>query len=346
MATLKQLAAKLDLSVMAVSKALRDAPDISAATKERVRREAELAGYVPNAFARSLKRGSSRLLGLVLPVLNDPVGTGVLRGLQEEAGAQGYDLLVASSQHHEEREYQAVRTLWERRVEAVFLWPVVRVQHRSRVLEFGRRCGLPVIYLDSWPADARQFPLVRVVGADTARAAELAAGHLLEKGHRELLYFSGPPLASSHAAHLGGFKRALRQAGLEHRDEAVFLAGLDADGGRNTTARALQEKVKFTAVVCASDAAALGVVDQLRREGLRVPEDVSVTGMGDGLLAEMAAVPLTTVTLPQVDLGRAAFHSWQGHLAERAGKDSAQAPREHYLPVELRVRKSTASYQG
>ncbi|NJK92286.1 MAG: LacI family transcriptional regulator [Blastochloris sp.] len=141
--------------------------------------------------------------------------------------------------------------------------------------------------------------------------------HLLDLGHRQILYFSGPPTASSSAEHMTGFRRALMSAGLEPSDASVFLAGFDIADGEQAMLRALSEKTPFTAIVCVNDAVAIGALQVLRKHKYSVPADVSVVGYGDGPMAAHASIPLTTVRQPRLDLGRAAFQLW--HQKKKRG---------------------------
>ncbi len=339
MVTLKNIAANLDLSIMAVSKALRDAPDIAVSTKERVRKEADRLGYIPNRTARSLRGGTSGLVGLILPALNEPYGCNIMWGLEQEASARNFELLVASSQNLVEQEMRAVTRMFERQVEALFVFSLTRNQNRSAILEAARRFQTTLIFLDHYPPDAAQFENAAWVVVDSVKGGQLAVRHLFEMGHREIIYLAGPPTVSAAADHLVGFQRGLQECGLPYRDSHAFLAGLDIESGKQAMIRVLAEEVPFTAVVCASDAVAVGAFEILRRQGYHVPDDVSLMGFGDGLLAANLASPLTTIRHPQVDLGRSAFHLWHG------AKTKGEALKGKVLPVELIIRESTQSPQ-
>jgi DNA-binding LacI/PurR family transcriptional regulator len=335
MATLKDIAQNLSLSVMAVSKALRDAPDISTATKARVRAEANRLGYVPNQTARSLRGGSSKLIGLLLPLLNDPFCANIASGLEQEAEARDYQVILGASRNNTDTEWKMMHRLVERQIEVLFVFPLVRLQQRSPILDAAAQRRLPVVFLDHYPAAATQYTNVGWVVNDSRRGGELATEHLLELGHRDILYLSGPPSVSSAAAHYTGYQKALTKAGIPPREELVFQAGYDIESGRQAMAKALAEEVDFTAIVSVSDNAAIGASELLRKQGYRLPEDVSVVGYGDGYLPANYAVPLTSVRQAQVDLGRSAFLLWEASVR-------TQVPLEgKVLPVEMIVREST-----
>ncbi len=335
MATLKDLAVSLNLSVMAVSKALRDAPDISAATKARVQAEAKRQHYVPNRAAQNLRSRRSGLVGVVVPQIHHTYYSHLVWGIERQAEARGFQVLLAHSLDRAENELNEVRKLLSRQIEALFLIPAIRWQHRLATLDLVRAGGVPTVLLDAYPAGADKFPGVTWVVCDDQRGSFLATEHLLELGHRRILFLAGPNGSSSSAGRFGGYQRALAAAGVSYSDTRVFLSGRDIEAGRHAMSQAISEKVEFTAVVAFNDSVAIGAAETLLKQGVRVPEDVSIAGFGDGLLAENFRVPLTTVRVPQMEMGETALR-----LALELQKGAPVAPRT--LPVEIIVRASTA----
>jgi len=335
MSTLKEMAASLNLSVMAVSKALRDAPDISASTKARVQAEARRRNYIPNRAAQNLRLRRTGLIGLVVPQINHTYYSHLVWGAERQAEALDLQLLLASSLDRAENEMREVQKLIARQVEALLLVPAVRWQHRLATLELLRASGVPTVLLDAYPAGAEKFSNVSWVVSDDARGGQLATEHLLELGHKEILFLAGPNGSSSSAGRFSGHQRALAAAGVPYSDERVFLADKDIDSGRKAISQALSEKVAFSAIVAYNDSVAIGAAEALAQQGFRVPEDVSIVGFGDGLLATYYRVPLTTVRVPQAEIGETAVR-----LALELQKGKAVQPRS--LPVEIIVRASTA----
>jgi DNA-binding LacI/PurR family transcriptional regulator len=335
MSTLKEIAASLNLSVMAVSKALRDAPDISVSTKARVQAEARRRNYIPNRAAQNLRLRRSGLIGIVLPKINHTYYSHLLWGVERQAEAVGLQVLLASSLDRAENEMREVRKMIARQVEALLLVPAVRWQHRLATLELVRTSAIPTVLLDAYPAGAENFPHVSWVVCDDERGGQLATEHLLELGHREILFLAGPNGSSSSAGRFSGYRRALAAADVPYDDARIYLADKNIDSGRKAMAQALSEKAHFSAIVAHNDSVAIGATDTLLQQGLRVPDDVSIVGFGDGLLAENFRVPLTTVRVPQTEMGEAAVR-----LAIELQNGSAVDPCQ--LPVEIIVRSSTA----
>jgi len=334
MPTLKEIAATLDLSVMAVSKALRDAPDISAGTKARVQAEARRRNYIPNRAAQNLRLRRSGLLGIVVPQINHTYYSHLIWGAERQAEAVDLQVLLSSSLDRAENEMREVQKLIARQVEALLLVPAVRWQHRLATLELVRASGIPTVLLDAYPAGAERFPGVSWVVCDDARGGQIATEHLLELGHKQILFLAGPNGSSSSAGRFSGYQRALAAAGVPYADERVFLADKDIDSGRKAMSQALSEKVEFTAIVAYNDSVAIGAAEALAQQGFRVPEDVSLVGFGDGLMATYYRVPLTTVRVPQTEMGETAVR-----LALELQRGKTVQPRA--LPVEIIVREST-----
>jgi LacI family transcriptional regulator len=335
MSTLKEMASSLNLSVMAVSKALRDAPDISTGTKERVQAEARRRNYVPNRAAQNLRTRRSGLVGIVVPHINHTYYSHLVWGIERQADAMGLQVVLGHSLDRAENEMREVRKLIARQVEVLLLVPAVRWQHRLATLEMMRTSEIPMVLLDAYPAGAENFPRVSWVVCDDPRGGQLATEHLLQLGHREILFLAGPNGSSSSAGRFSGYQRALASAGVPYSDVRVYLADKDIDSGRKAMAQALSEKAPFTAVVAHNDSVAIGAVDTLLQQGFRIPEDVSVVGFGDGVLAANFRVPLTTVRVPQTEMGETALR-----LAMELQKGGVVQPRQ--LPVEIIVRASTA----
>jgi DNA-binding LacI/PurR family transcriptional regulator len=335
MSTLKDMAATLNLSVMAVSKALRDAPDISVGTKARVQAEARRRNYIPNRAAQNLRLRRSGLVGLVVPQVNNTYYSHLIWGVERQAAAIDLQVLLSSSLDRAEDEIREARKLLARQVEALLLVPAVRWQHRLATLELARGAGIPTVLLDAYPAGAEKFKNVSWVVCDDQRGGQIATEHLLELGHRDILFLAGPNGSSSSAGRFSGYQRALAAAGVPYSDERVFLADKDIESGRKAMGQALSENARFTGVVAYNDSVAIGAAEALRQQGFRVPEDVSLVGFGDGVLATYYRVPLTTVRLPQTEMGETALR-----LAIEMQRGKNVQPR--ILPVEIMVRESTA----
>jgi LacI family transcriptional regulator len=335
MIRLKDIAERAGVSIMTVSKALRDAPDISEATKLRLRALASEMGYVPDSLAQGLRTRNSRLLGLVISAITNPVFARMLLAIEERAHAAGYELLLAHSLNDPEREAVALRRFIARRVEGILVTPVYRLSQDASVYAELQRCGIPTIVLGHRVTFCSRFCGVET---DDVHGSMLATQHLLSLGHRRIAFLSGPPVSPWAWERLEGYRRALREAEIEPDDRLVFSAGATIEEGEKAALQLLHETTGVTAVQAVNDFVAIGAAAVLGRQGIRIPEDMSMIGYGDILMSGHYRVPLTTIHQPKFSLGLTAME-----LMFEAMRGAR--PESRRLPVSLVVRGSTAASQ-
>jgi LacI family transcriptional regulator len=304
MVRLVDIAGRAGVSVMTVSKVLRDAPDISASTKARVRQIAQEMGYVPDALAQGLRTRTTRLLGLVIPGLTQPLFPRMVLAIEERSFEMGYDLLFGHSMNLIEREEAILRRLFSRRVDGLLIWPAYQLAPSSPVYEEIHRRGLPTVILGHAGPFCSKF--VSIESDDVAGAAA-ATQHLIEHGHRRIALFSGPVAAPWARERMEGYRGALRQAQIDVDERLVFTAGGGIEDGAKAALQMLHEGALATAVLAANDLVAIGAAETLMQQGLRIPQDVSIVGYGNTPIAEHFRVPLTTVRQPKYRLGQAAI---------------------------------------
>ena len=331
MVRLKDIAQLTGVSVMTVSKALRDEPDVSAATRAKIKKLALDLGYVPNTSAQGLRTNTTKLLGLVIPSTQNPIYARIVSAIEERTHDLGYDLLIAQTQNKSEREDACLRRLLARRVDGLLITPVYRFEAEARIYNEIIARKVPAVLLGPPAPFCKNFPSIET---EELAASYNATKHLLDLGHKKIAYLTGPPAAPWAHERFEGYRRALREAGLEPDDKLVFQAGNTIEDGVRATLQMVNEDCQPTAVQAVSDLVAIGCAETLLRQGLRIPEDVSLVGFGNVLTAEYFRVPLTTVRQPKHRLGIAAV--------EALIKLIRHEPVEFKpLPAELEVRKSS-----
>lgn len=333
MVRLKDIAARAGVSVMTVSKALRGEPDVSAATGARIKQLARQMGYVPDSAAQGLRSRTSKLFGVVVSSISNPVFTRVVRALEESAQESGYDLVLSQSMNMPEREEVCLRRLMSRRVDGVFVAPVYRIEQEAPVYRELLARGTPVVLLGHPATFCNAFTSV---APDDLLASYQVTRHLLDLGHRRIAFLSGKIFAPWARERLEGYRRALREAGLEVEDRLIFNAGSTIEDGRAAGAQMLNEGCQFTAVQAVNDLVAIGCAEILMGQGMKIPGDISIAGFGNILVSEHFRVPLTTVRQPKYRLGTAAMETMHRLLR----RDRTESRR---LPAELVVRESTAA---
>lgn len=293
-ATLKDLAKLLNVSVSTVARALQDSPQISAATKARVRSAAAKLGYVAHSGARAVRLGRSSLIGLIIPdVQNEFYGT-LAKALAQCCDAGGFQLVLAITEDSAESEARQVRALSEARVAGIVIIPsptperdTIALLHRTPAVQLVRRI------------DALAQPWF---GIDDEAALMQATGHLLDLGHRRIGYIGGTVSLSTGAARLAGYHAAFVRRGLCGSAALVRLGVPRSSFAEKAFEELWRGSERPTGVVTGGARLTTGLIEAIGRLGLRVPEDISVVGYGD---ATMWGSDLTTIRLPARELAMA-----------------------------------------
>src|SRR5438093_1704782 len=240
MVRLKDIAERAGVSVMTVSKVLRDAPDISATTKNRVRALARQMGYVPDSLAQGLRTRTTKLFGLVISAMTSPTFSRVVMAIEERAHELGYEVILSHTLNLPEREETAIRRLISRRVDGLFVSPVYRLEPEAPIYRELQRCGIPTIILGHSAPFCSQF-----VNVDTEDlpASHAAAQHLLDLGHRRIAFLAGPQVSPWAQDRFEGYRGALREAGIEVADKLVFNAGGTIEEGEKAALQMLDEAI-------------------------------------------------------------------------------------------------------
>jgi LacI family transcriptional regulator len=334
--TVQQVAQHANVSVGTVSNVLNRPEIVAPATRERVLRVIDVLGFVRNESARHLRSGAGRTIGLVLLDLTNPFMTDLARAVEERANEEGYSLIVCNSDEDADKEDAYLRVLEERRVEGVLLVPVSAATARIEAL---RARGTAVVRLNHRAAGDDECS----VGVDDLRAGELAMEHLLGLGHERIAYVTSASHVYPTDERRDGALNAARKAG---KDEDILrelsVTHLNVAHGRDAGERVLGLSPRPTAVYCANDLVALGVLQVLIRHGVRVPDDMAIVGNDDIEFASAAAIPLTSVREPRHLLGRTAADL----LLAEAGGDTEHEHRRVVLQPELVVRASTIGNRG
>jgi LacI family transcriptional regulator len=318
---------------MTVSKALRDEPDVSAGTKARLRQMAQEMGYVPDSSAQGLRTRTSRLFGLILPSMVNPIFARVLFSIQERSFELGYDVLLAYTLNLPEREEACIRRFLSRRVDGLFVSPVYRMGTEARVYQELLERQVPTVVLGHTAPFCAKFVNVE---SDDLLAGYHVTQHFLKLGHKRIAFLGGPPAAPWSQERFDGYRRALREAGLDVDDKLVFQAGRTIDDGEKTALQMIHERSDATAVQAVNDLVAAGCAQAFFREGVKIPEEISVAGFGNTMLSEYFRVPLTTVSQPKHRLGTAAVESMLKLLR-------GIRPEPKRIPAELVVRASSGT---
>ena len=327
--SMKDVAARAGVSLGTVSNVLNRPDTVSTKTRTKVERAISDLGYVPNASAQHLRAGRAKVIGLVVPDIANPFFMEVARGVEDAALESGYVVILCNSDGQAEREDRYLGVLESQRVGGILITPARQgLKPLSRLLENGTAVAL----LDNEEATHD----VCSASVDQILGGRLAAQHLIDLGHTELVWVAGPGDIPQVAERETGLLAAAHEAGVSVT--RIAADRMTATAGDVAVEAALTAGLAPTAMVCANDLLALGAVRALNRHGLTVPSDVSLVGYDDIEFAASAATPLTSVRQPKYELGYSAAKLVIGECED----PSTHAHQRVQFQPQLVIRESTA----
>jgi LacI family transcriptional regulator len=327
---MRDVAERAGVSATTVSHVINGTRPVSDELRARVLAAIDELGYQPNLLARSLRRGETHTIGMIVPDSANPFFAEVARGVEDASFADSYSVIVCNSDGDLEKELLYTNVLAEKQVDGIiFVAAGVSTEH-IRDLQARR---MPLVVVD------RDIPDVAVdsVLTDNVRGGWLATHHLLELGHRRIGCIAGPSDVTPSADRITGYLRALREAGIPVDGALIVKGDFQYESGYHAARQLLAMDDPPTAVFGCNDLMAVGAISAAVEMGRRVPADLSVVGFDDVRLASFANPALTTVAQPKYEMGVVAATM----LLERI-HDLGIPPRRRVLDTKLLIRQSTA----
>ncbi|WP_010236027.1 LacI family DNA-binding transcriptional regulator [Clostridium arbusti] len=295
-ASIKDVAKEAGVSIATVSRVLNDVDVVNEETKKKVRVAIKKLDYRPNIIARSLKTQRTRTIGIVIPDISSQFYPEIVRGAEDVANIYNYNVILCNTDLDAEKEIEYIRVLREKMVDGVMYMSNCL---EDNILKMLNDLSIPTVLVETRGKDYG-FPSVTI---DNEKAAYEATEYLIKKGNKKIAYVGvNPETENASAVRFNGYKNAILDNGLDYNEDLVQFGGLKAADGRDGM-EAIIHKGKVDAVFCASDEVAMGVINTLRDNGIKVPEDVDVVGF-DNIYASSIYYPkLTTVEQPMYDMG-------------------------------------------
>ncbi len=337
--TLKDVAKAVGVHSSTVSRALNPktrhfiTPEIS----EKILKASAALNYRQNAAAYTLRTNRTRIIGVIIPDITNPVFPPIIRGIEDALAWEGYMAIVVNTDSGLPREASVIDMLCGRGIDGVIAASVERDDPAFRQLA---QDGIPVITVNR-RMDDRGIP--SIVNDDEG-GIRAVLDHLAGLGHTRIANIAGPQRLSTGKGRLDAFLRHRNRLGLAADKRLIVVAdGFNEDEGERCAEELLARGTGFTALVCSNDRLAVGAIAALRRRGYSIPGDVSVTGFNDMPMADRLEPALTTVRVQQYVAGRMAAEMLLARLEQNG---SGHAPQHEVLPVELVARTSTARPRG
>jgi LacI family transcriptional regulator len=328
--TLLDIAKGLNVSVVTVSKVLRNKGKISTATRKRVLQRAKELNYQTNWIARSLVTRRTFTIGLLLPDFTHPFFAEVAKAVAETVRPHGYHVIISYFEEDPELEKNEAASLMARQVDGII---AASAQSNSELFEGMIERKVPVVLIDRPIAG---LP-ASFVGADNEVIGRLATSHLIAQGCTRIAHLRGPKIGIA-AARLAGYRHALQKHGLEFVPKYVVGARYVDSTGYSAMRKLLQMQPAPDGVFCYNDPVAIGAMKAILEAGLKIPDDVAVMGAGNVHYSDVLAVPLTSVDQGTVQIGKQAAEL----LMEQIGSKKRVRPRKVLIAPKVVVRESTA----
>ena len=303
--TLKQISEQLNISITTVSKALKDYPDVSPKTKALVKELAKTLNYKPNAFAVNLRTKESKTIGLIIPVIVHHFFSNVIRGIISQAEKKGYLVIILQSNESYELEKKQLDLLMSHRVDGILISlanGTANFSHLNDVIAQDK----PLVMFDKI---AKIVKCSKVI-IDDRKAAYLATQHLIDTGCKRIAHFRGALLPQNSIDRFLGYKKALLDNNMPYDSSLVYICQCDDmsfEEGKKNAQQLLKDHNDVDGIFINTDLVAIGALTEFNKQGVKVPEDISIVGFSNWFMSSVISPTLTTINQPGYEMGKTAF---------------------------------------
>ncbi len=295
--TIKDIAKSANVSTATVSKVVNNkVDDISKATIEKVNKVIKEQNYTPNSLARSMVTKKTKTVGLIIPDVRNPFFTDLVRGAEDIAVDRGYNLFFCNTDDDLSKEIRYINTLIEKQVDGIAL---AGSANRNPDIEKDVNISVPLVTLDRNVYFSKVKGIIEI---NNFKGAYEATTHLINLGHKDILILVGSQDLKISRDRLRGYKEALKDNNIIINESNIKIGTYDKEFGKKTMDE-LKCNSSATAIFCGNDLIAIGAMKSLKKQGLNVPEDISIVGFDDIYIASLLTPALTTVHQPSYEIG-------------------------------------------
>ncbi len=329
--TIVDIAVRLNLSISTVSRALRDAPDVNPATKRSVLDMAEKIGYEPNTVAASLRKNKTNIIGIIVPEFVQAYFPSVILGVQDVVNDAGYKLMICQSNESVELEEKNLQALIASRVDGLIMALSRETDHYEHIIKVQGKT--PIVFFNR-VADELTGSKVLV---DDYGGAFQAVEHLISLGHRRIAHLAGPENLTMSENRLNGYLDALKKHGIAVDTRLIKHADFIDDKALSCTQELLDLRDRPDAIFAVNDPTAIQALICVKRNGLRIPEDIALVGFSNAPHSAFVDPPLTSVVQPTFQIGQTAAEL----LLRNIEQGDTYLPETRILKTNLHIRQST-----
>ncbi len=331
--TIKDIANVLNISPAAVSKALHDDSRISKKTKKAVKQVAKNLNYQPNHLASALRKGKSKLVGVIVPRTNSNFFSSVIQNIEEVLNKEGYNIIITQSNESYKKECNNIDTLLFTQVDGI----IASMANETVNLEYYEKIkskGIPLILFDRGENDLN----VDYIGINDYDSSHVIVEHLIKQGCKRIAHIGGYKHTRIFNNRIRGYIDALKKHNLPLDEELLIESSLTIEDGRQKMAKLLALKNKPDAVYVAGDYAALGALQLLNERNINIPKDIALVGFGDEPFTAMVTPTITSINQHSAEIGKQAAYTFLNHAKKTTVK---QTLNKIILDAELIIRDSS-----
>lgn len=316
-----------------VSRVINNKPEgMSEETRKNIIKIIEEVGYVPNSMARSIAVSETKIIGAIIPDVENPFFAQIVRGVEDYALKNGYTVFLCNSDFNVKKEQKYLYSLLEKRVDGIIL-------NTSGELGSGRlrnllhQNNIPIIVMDRKTNDFKDYPGVFI---DNEQAAYEGVSYLINKGNKNIVFLGGEKSVYTVQERFKGYKRAMENAGIDIDENRITFGKLSIESGYERACKLLKEKVKIDAIFSSADVIAFGALKAAREYNIEIPNQIEVLGFDNISLCDIVTPTLSTVGQPIYKIGETA-----AQMLVESIRNKDKTFQDVYLQTELVIRQST-----
>lgn len=307
--TIYDIAKKLNVSAATVSRSLNDFPGVNKLTKKKIVDAARTMGYSSNAFASSLRTKRSNTIGVIVPRLNSNFMADVIAGIEKVANEANFNLIISQSLETVKKEASNAQTMFNNRVDGLLVSLAYDTEHIEHFDNFINR-GIPLIFFDRI-YEHKNCPNIHI---NNFKAAYEITDHLAKQGCKNIVHITATGVHNVYEERFKGYREALKDNGLHFSDEMLIINNLSVDAGKEAAAHVLKMKKMPDGIFSANDACVISCMVELKKAGIKIPEDIAVAGFNNDPSACIIEPNLTTVDYKGYEMGETAAKLLINHL--------------------------------
>lgn len=335
--TIYDIAASLNLSSATVSRGLKDHPAIRKETKKRILEKAKEMGYRHNFFASNLRRNRTNTIGVIVPRLNSYFMSSVISGIEKVANEAGYNLVISQSLESEKKEVSSIKTMFNSRVDGLLVslaYDTENDSHFDIILDK----NIPLIFFDR----VFEHPRCTSVVIDNQAAGYDMTKHLIGQGCKRIAHITANLKRNVYAERLRGYKLALADHGIPFDEKLIFVNNLGENAAIDAIKSIMQMDPMPDGLFCSNDSSAVICIRELKKAGIRIPEQIAIGGFNNEPISTVVEPNLTTIHYPGQEMGEVCATILIRKLAKPDNADLNRVVLRHQLIIrESSDKKST-----